>query len=147
MLPHMIADFKDSTGHAVRLTSLALAAVVGSFVTISFLCAATFIAVLDRHGPVAACLTGAAIFSVVTVIAVTSYMVRKRTRARRAARAAATVQSAAGSLLADPMLLAGGLQMVRMIGVKRLVPLLAVGGIALGLLMSRQTAAEQTPAE
>ncbi|NPU13976.1 hypothetical protein HL666_24730 [Bradyrhizobium sp. 83002] len=147
MLHRMIAEVKESTGHTVRLTSLALAAAVGLFITTCFLCAAAFVAVLERYGLVAACLTGAAIFFVVTLIAAISYMARKRTVAKHAPRPAEAARSAAQSLLADPMLLASGLQVVRMIGVKRLVPLLAVGGLALGLLVRSQMANEAEPAE
>ena len=35
------------------------------------------------------------------------------------------------------MLLATGLQLVRAIGVKKLIPILAIGGVALGFMMSR----------
>ena len=149
MLQGMIADVKESTGHAVRLTSLALAAAAGLFVTTCFLCAAAFVAVLQRYGLIAACLTGAVIFFVVTLIAAISYMVRKRSLAKRVPRPTEAARSAAQSLLADPMLLASGLQVVRMIGVKRLIPILAVGGLALGLLARSQTAdtAAEQPAE
>ena len=51
-------------------------------------------------------------------------------------------------MLADPMVMAAGLQIVRAIGVKRLIPILAVGGLALGLFAGRNaTAGDQTPAE
>ena len=68
MFQRLIDDFKDSTGTALRLTSLAAAAAVALFVTTGFLSAAAFIAVLDKYGPVQACLTGAGIFFVVTLI-------------------------------------------------------------------------------
>jgi hypothetical protein len=45
------------------------------------------------------------------------------------------------------MLITVGLQVIRAIGVKRLNPLLAVGGLALGFLASRQNVGDQTPAE
>jgi len=77
MFQRLIDDFKDSTGTALRLTSLAAAAAVALLVTTSFLCAAAFVFVLDKYGPVQACLTGAAIFFVVTMIAAICYMVRK----------------------------------------------------------------------
>ncbi|WP_257166360.1 hypothetical protein [Bradyrhizobium sp. SRS-191] len=147
MLQRMIAEVKESTSHTVRLTTLALAAAVGLFITTCFLCAAAFVAVFQRYGLVAACLTGAAIFFVATLIAAASYMARKRALARRAARAAEATRSAAQSLFADPMLLASGLQVVRMIGVKRLVPLLAVGGLALGLLARGQMSDSAEAAE
>ena len=144
MLQRLIEDLKDSTGHTVRMTSLAVAAAVGLFITTSFLCAAAFVFVLQRYGLVPACLTGAAIFFVVTMIAAISYMVRKRQTQARVATAART---AAQSAFADPMIMAAGLQVVRAIGVKRLLPILAIGGIALGLLASRQTTGDQAPAE
>jgi hypothetical protein len=143
MLQRLIEDFKESTGTTVRMTSLAVAAAVGLFITTSFLCAAAFVFVLDHYGLVQACLTGAAIFFIVTMIAALSYIIRKRAMEKRAAAAA----RAAVHTGFDPMLLATGLQIARAIGIKRLVPILAIGGIALGFLASRQTAGDQTPAE
>ena len=145
MFQGWIDDFKDSTGTALRLTSLAAAAAVALLVTTSFLCAAAFILVLEKYGPVQACFTGAAIFFVVTLIAAVSYIVRKRQIAVRAEQAA---KSTAPSLLADPMLVAAGIQVVRAIGIKKLIPILAVGGIALGFMMNRgATSAGEAPAE
>src|SRR4030095_15294897 len=93
MFQRLIDDFKDSTGTALRLTSLAAAAALGLLgttallcgagfggrvVSTAFLCAAVFVFVLEKYGPVQACLTGAAIFFVVTLIAAGSYMMRKK---------------------------------------------------------------------
>jgi hypothetical protein len=50
-------------------------------------------------------------------------------------------------MLADPMLLATGLQIVRAIGVKRLLPILAIGGVALGIMASRAGASDEASAE
>jgi len=144
MLQQLIEGFKESSGTAVRLTSLAAAAALGLFITTSFLCAAAFVFVLERYGLVLACLTGALIFFIVTLIAAGSYMARKRQIERHAAE---PPRSAVHTALADPMLLATGLQLVRAIGLKRLLPILAVGGLALGLMASRQASGDQTPAE
>ena len=137
----MIDDLKESTGTAVRQTSLVAAAAFALLVTISFLCAALFVFMLQKYGAVEACLASAGVFFVVTLIAAVCYMVRKnqlRARAEQAAREAArSAKSAASNILADPMLLAAGLQVVRVIGVKKLIPLLAVAGLALGFMMSR----------
>src|SRR3954451_13747833 len=131
MFQRLIDDFKDSTGTALRLTSLAAAAGVAMFITTSFLCAAAFVFVLHKYGPMEACLAGAAIFFVVTLIAAGCYMVRRN---QIKARAEQRAKSAAQTMLADPMVVAAGLQIVRAIGVKKLIPILAVGGLALGLL-------------
>jgi hypothetical protein len=148
MFQRMIDDFKVSTGVAVRQTSLAAIAAFALFITTAFLCAAAFVVVLDRYGLVQACLAGAGLFFIVTLIAAGSYMVRKRQiEARAALRAKAAAQSTAHSLLADPMLLASGLQLVRALGIKRLVPILAVAGLVLGIMASRDQAGDEAAAE
>jgi hypothetical protein len=78
MFQRLIDDIKDSTGNALRMTYLATAAAAALFVTTSFLCAAAFVAVLQRYGLIEACLAGAGVFLVVALIAAGSYMVRKR---------------------------------------------------------------------
>ena len=149
MFQRLIDDFKDSTGNMLRLTSLAAAAAMALLVTTAFLCAAAFVFVLQKYGPVQACLAGAATFFVVTLIAAGSYMVRKKQiEARAAEQAAKAAKSTAQTVLADPMLVAAGIQVVRAIGVKKLIPILAVGGLALGFLASRaQSGGSEAPAE
>ena len=64
------------------------------------------------------------------------------------ARAEETTKSAAQAMLADPMVVAAGLQIVRAIGVKKLIPILAVAGLALGLLArGAHSSAGEAPAE
>ena len=144
MFQRMIDDFRISTGAALRQTSLAAIAVIALFITTAFLCAAAFIAVLNRYGPVEACFAGAAIFFVVTLLAAGTYLLRKR---QIEARAAARAKAAASSMLADPALLVTGIQIIRALGFKRLVPILAIGGLALGLMANRSQAGDQAPAE
>lgn len=151
MFGRMIDDLKESTGTAVRQSSLVAAAAFALLVTISFLCAALFVFMLQKYGPVEACLAGAGVFFVVTLIAAVCYMVHKnqvRARAEEAAKEAArSAKSAASNILADPMLLAAGLQVVRVIGVKKLIPLLAIAGLALGFMMSRGASETSDEAE
>jgi len=145
MFQRMINDFKESTGTALRLTSLAAAVAVALFITTSFLCAAAFVFVLQRYGLIEACLTGAGVFFVVAMMAAGCYMVRKKQVEARAARAAETAKSAVQTALADPMLIAAGIQVIRAIGVKKLIPILALGGLALGLLASRNSSSDEAP--
>jgi hypothetical protein len=144
MFQRMIDDFKESTGTTLRLTSLAIAAAIALFITTCFLCAAAFMFVLERYGAIEACLAGAAVFFVVTAIAAGSYMVRKHQIKVRAEQAA---KNATHSLLADPAMVAIGIQVVRAVGIKRLLPILAIGGVALGLLAARGHAQAEEPAE
>ena len=117
---------------------------IALFITVSFLCAAGFVYVLQTYGPIAACLTGAALFLLVALISAAIYVARKN-RAR--ARAAEATKSALHSALSDPMLVSAGIQLIRAVGVKRLIPILALGGLALGLLASRGASTDQAPAE
>lgn len=143
MLVRMIDDLKESTGVAIRMTSLAAAIALAAFITISFLCAAAFIYVLQTYGLIEACFTGAAIFFLLAVIGIVIYAIRNHQDHRHAEE---TTKSALQVALADPMVLAAGVQAARAIGMKRLVPLLAVGGLALGLLAKRPSS-HQAPAE
>ncbi len=143
MLTRMIDDIKDSAGVAIRMTSLAAAIALAFLVTIAFLSAAAFVYVLQNYGPIEACLTGAGIFFLIALIGILVYAVRKR-QARQEVKE--TAKSALHTALADPVMVATALQVVRAIGVKKLVPILAVGGLALGLLASRPSSNE-APAE
>jgi hypothetical protein len=146
MFQRMIDDLKDSTGATLRMTSLALATAIALFITTCFLCAAAFMFVLQKYGAIEACLAGAAVFFVVTAIAAGSYMMRKRQIRIRAQKMA---KAAANSPMFDPTMVAVGIQVARAIGFKRLVPILAIGGVALGLLAARghASAGVEEPAE
>ena len=152
MFQRLIDDFKEQSSSALRLTSLAAAAAVALLITTSFLCAAGFVVVLDRYGLTQACLAGAALFFVVTMIAAGSYIARKneiqaRAEQRAAERAKDAARSALHSGLTDPMVVAAGIQVIRAVGLKRLIPILAVGGLAVGFLLSRTSATAKEPAE
>lgn len=144
MFQRWIDDFKDSIASALRLGSLAAAAAIALFIALGFLCAALFLFVLEHYGPVQACLAGAAVFLAVTLIAAICYVLRRNQIRAEAERAP---KSAAPSMLTDPTLLAAGLQIVRAVGVKRLIPIIAVAGLALGLMASRGGAASSRPDE
>lgn len=145
MFQKFMDDFRESTGSALRLTSLAIAVAVLLFITTSFLCAAAFVFVLQKYGLLQACLAGAGVFFVATMLAAISYIVRKRQIRKRPVEAAKSTMQAA---LSDPMVLAAGLQIVRTIGLKRIIPIVAIGGVALGLMASRrQPAADETEEE
>lgn len=139
MFQKFMDDIRESTGSALRLTSLALAVAVSLFITIAFLCAAAFVYVLQNYGLLRACFAGAGVFFVATLLAAMSYAIRKRQIKKKPVEAAKSTMQAA---LSDPMVLAAGLQIVRTIGLKRIIPLVAIGGIALGLMASRRSANE-----
>jgi hypothetical protein len=148
MFQRIIDDVKASTGAAMRQTALATAAGIAFLIAFAFLCAAGFVVMRDQYGMVEACLAGAGLFLLVALIVIAVYAARKRQIEQRAAERA---RSTAQAFLADPVMVATGIQIIRAIGVKRLLPILAVGGLALGLLAGRnhmgRQAGDQAPAE
>src|SRR3569623_192054 len=148
MFHRIIDSVSASTGTTVRLTSRAAGAAFALLIPTCFLCAAAFISVLQSYGPVQACLAGAGIFFLLTLTAAGTYWGYKREMQKRARIAAErAAKSAASSMLADPMLVATGLQIARAIGIKRLLPILAIGGVALGIMASRAGVPDETSAE
>ena len=134
MFQRVIDDLKDSTGRILRLTYLAAAVAAALLVTLAFLCAAAFVYLRHEYGTIEACLAGALAFFIVAAIVSIIYMIVKH---RAKARAAERTKSALQTALADPMLIATGIQLIRAIGVKRLIPILAIAGVALGVLANR----------
>lgn len=135
MLHHMIDDLKTMSAVALRLAGLAIGCTIALFITTAFLCAAIFVVVLDRYGLAEACLAGAAVFFVLTLITALAYVLYKRETRRAAAEAE---ESAFAAALSDPAMITVAFQVARTIGFKRLVPLLAIAGVAVGLSASRR---------
>ena len=79
MFQRMIDDFKDFARRlSMRSTSLIAAMALALFITLAFLCAAAFVYVLQTYGLIQACLAGAAIFFVVTLVVAAGYMARRK---------------------------------------------------------------------
>ncbi|WP_407176950.1 hypothetical protein [Bradyrhizobium sp. STM 3562] len=150
MFQRIIDDVKDAASS--RLQQGVLIGILGLvlLVAVAFLLAAALIFVAQTYGGIAACLAGAAFFFIIAIVVGIWYAARKR---QSEARARERARAMARNVLADPAVLAASLNIVRTVGVKRLIPLLAVGGLALGFLMSRSAAQDQaaedqaTPAE
>jgi malonyl CoA-acyl carrier protein transacylase len=151
MLQRLMDDFRTGVGSAVRLTAFGLVIAVSLFVTIGFLSAASFMFVLPREGAVAACFAGGGVFFLIGALAAAAYAIKERQERRRleqaAREAAQSAKSTTSTLFSDPAVLAIGLQLVRVIGVRRMVPLLAIGGLALGLLASQRGRGESDPTD
>ena len=130
MSQSMFDDVKRGARAAMRAWGLAAAAAATSLATLCFLCAAGFVFVLDRYGLIQACFAAAGLFFIVTILLISWYL----TLRRRAERAKQSAKPAMQAAMMDPMVIAAGIQIVRAIGIKRLIPLLAIGGVALGLM-------------
>jgi uncharacterized membrane protein len=139
----IVDEFKDAASSTVQQASLISAIALAIVIAAGFLCAAAFVFVLQSYGAVAACLTLAGVFLLIAVISAVIYAIRKRQIEARARQR----RTRAAHLLADPAVLTTGLQIARAVGLKRLIPLIAIGGVALGFLATRSSAQDEAPAE
>lgn len=108
--------------------ALACAAAVAA---VGFAIAAAFLWLADTYGPLAASLILSGTFLVVCAVALAAAgAVRRRTKTQ-----AELALAAQRSPLLDPRLLAGAVQVGRLVGGKRALPLLALGALAVGIGM------------
>lgn len=121
---------KREARSALVLFALAAAGLGSTAIALGFLCAAGFIYAMQL-GPIYACLIafGVFLFGALFFVAVYTVFSVRRRRIKRE-RAAA---EAASSPFADPRLLVLGLRIVQAVGVRRLLPIVALGAAAFAL--------------
>jgi hypothetical protein len=129
MFERIVGDARRTVATELRLIAIGAAAALAATTTLSLLCAAAFVFVMDRYNVLYACLTVAGFWLILTLALISIYVANRR----RAAQAAIAEQAARPSLLADPFVIATGLQIVQAIGIKRVAALAAVAGTAMAL--------------
>ena len=110
----------------------ALIGLVSAAVTFVFLLVAAFVWLARRFDPLVAGLVLGGIFLLITIFALGYALWSQRRTAQRARLALASRRSASWL---DPKLLAGALQVSRAIGLRKMIPLLAIGVLAAGAAM------------
>ncbi len=126
MFERLLDRLRAEAGGALRLLAVGAALVMTAAIAFGFLCAAGFVAALDALGLFYACLVAAGFFVLVTLVLLAAYAVV----AARRRRAVQRRPQPAPLSFADPRLMQVGLQVVQAIGVRRLLPILAVSGAA-----------------
>ena len=107
----------------------ALIGLLSAAVTFVFLLVAAFVWLARRFDPLVAGLVLGGIFLLITIFAVGYALWSQRRTAQRARLALASRRSASWL---DPKLLAGALEVSRTIGLRKMIPLLAIGVLAAG---------------
>ena len=110
----------------------ALIGLLSAAVTFVFLLVAAFVWLARRFDPLVAGLVLGGIFLPITIFAVGYALWSQRRTAQRARLALASRRSASWL---DPKLLAGALEVSRTIGLRKMIPLLAIGVLAAGAAM------------
>ncbi len=129
MLERLVGDWRRAAQAEIRLVAVAVAASVAATGALALACAALFATVMSHFGVVDACLTVAVVFLAVSLALLALYVVLRR----RAAQAASVARAQNRSLIADPLVVATGLQFVQAVGLKRALTLLAIVGGAIAL--------------
>jgi peptidoglycan/LPS O-acetylase OafA/YrhL len=111
--------------------SIAAAAGIAAF---AFACIALFFWAQQHYDTIIAAAAVGGLFLVVALAALIAIAV-----ARRRATRAEEQESQAPPWLGDPAMILAGIQLVRTLGLGRLAPILVVGAIAAGLLLSGST--------
>jgi hypothetical protein len=110
-----------------------LLGVVSAAITFVFVLVAAFVWLSDRYDPLIAGLALGALFLLITIAALACCLWLRRRTIERAEIALAARRTATTWI--DPKLLGPALQMSRAIGLRRMVPLLALGFLAAGVAM------------
>ena len=138
MFDRLFDRWRNEAKFRLRPIFVALACVLSAALALCFLFAAVFVIAVERHGAVDACLGSAALFLVVTAILAVIRAAFDARRRRRAVERAA--EATPLSPLADPRTILISLQIIQAIGLKRLAPLLAVGGAAFVIALAQDPA-------
>ena len=143
-LRHFELTLKSKSGLDSGVIIWGLIALLGGAVTLGFLIFAAFIALAGRFGPLIAAVALAALFLLLTLLAVLG-CVSSRRRTIAGAQLALEARSHAPWL--DPKFIGVGLQIGRAIGWRRLLPLAAAGVLVAGLAkewFGRERPADET---
>jgi hypothetical protein len=124
-----LVDFLRGPRAAMRGLAIAAGAALCAAIAVAFLGAAAFVVAFDRYGAVDACLGAALVFLILAVIL---GIIRSADMGRRRREARQTAASLAA--LSDPGVVLIGLQVAQAIGLKRLLPLLAIAGTAFAVV-------------
>lgn len=126
----------------LTLRSVVFGAVAAAALSAAVVCGAVvlFLWVSQTYGVMEAwAALGSAFLAVALLTLIAMAISRGNSRRRIRVQRAATERETGGipKMLQDPAMLLTGLQLLRIVGVRRLLPLLLVGGVAAGFLLNR----------
>jgi MFS family permease len=138
----------------LTLKSIVAGAVVAFAGTAAFICGLVvlFLWMLQTYGLIYAWASVAAAFGVIALFALIPFVSANRRRRAIARKVEERVAKAEAERIEkknrdpewwqDPAMLLTGLQLVRTLGLKRILPVLAVGAVVAGFLLNRQSESE-----
>jgi hypothetical protein len=138
-----LTDIGAKIDRTLKAMIFAAAAGAAGTVAIFLFSIGGFVWMRENYGTANACIALGAAYALVALVALTSLLVLQRKQAKRAAAR----HKASAQWWQDPAMLATGVQIMRMVGIRKLVPLAIAGvlaGIALGMPSSSSAASART---
>ncbi len=137
-MPGFIDDLKQKVDTMLRLA--VAGAIAAAAATVAFFCFAVsfFLWVQQNYSTLDAWMALGALFVVVAIVCgVVMIVVRKRRPTPRSEPKPREQPSAVSRLLQEPAVLLTGLQIMRLLGPRVIVPVILLGAVAGGMLMGR----------
>jgi hypothetical protein len=127
---HLIGEARRLSEDVLTLLGWGFAIVLAGMIALFFFTFAAFVSAQDTYGTVTAALILGLFFLAVTVaILITILVIRRRAAARQLAKRGQQWWN-------DPAVIATGVELVRIIGVRRIVPAVALGAVILGAVQA-----------
>ena len=135
----MLTGLKEATAGYVKAVVWACAVIAAAVPAVFFLTLTAFIWAERNYDRFTAAAGLAAFFVLLTFVILLTAIALRRRAIRRQAQS-----DARAKWWTDPTVVATGLELVRMLGVRRVVPALAVGAVLFGLLQNNTAAKEKS---
>ncbi len=129
MFAHLIGEARRLSEDVLKLLGWGFAILLAGMIALFFFTFAAFVSAQDAYGTVAAALILGLFFLAVTVAILVTILIMRRRAARQLAKRDQQWWS-------DPAVIATGVELVRIIGVRRIVPAVALGAVILGAVQA-----------
>jgi hypothetical protein len=134
---NLIDDLKAKVDGMLKLA--VAGAIAASAAVVAFICftVALFLWMQQTYGPLEAWLAIGALFAMLAALGAIFLLVLRR-RTNKAATVRAQEPSAAARLLQEPAVLLAGLQVLRLVGKRGLIPIILLGAVAGGIMLNHR---------
>lgn len=129
MFSSLLNDLKRAIGEMLTIAGCALILAGAAIIAFAFFALAAFVWIENTYDTITAALT-LGIFFVIVAVIVLIVMLIMRNRARK------RLQKSRQRWWADPAVVATGVELVRMLGARRVIPAALIAGVILGVMQA-----------
>ena len=145
MLTGLTREVKEKLGHTLNAVVSGAIAAAALTAAVLFLALGTFLWAERAYGAITAAFVLGGFFLLIALATWAAYFAIRRRAAERERLAAAAEAEAGKQWWLDPVVIATALQLVRTVGITRLIPIVALGAVAAEHFLGRPKAKTRTP--